>query len=213
MNCGQGRSRTPGLRGSAAKAAVQNDCHRRSGPVPARRRPRLRPARIGGNHSTRKTGAGSARQRAVPGGRRPQPGQPRRHRGGGPTDRRPAASGLGGQAGARRQGLGDRAGQESGVSLADPRLDAASRSRRPIGPPVPSRRGDPYRRRAFPHHSVAAAPGPGGPGRAAARRTGRRRRRPVGVPRVCFTIRGSKASSAGPGRWTRLHRRARFLRA
>ena len=80
---------------------------------------------------------GPQRQRPVPGGRRPQADSQANddQRRGGPADRRPAAPGLGGQAGARRQGPGDRGGQEAGISLEDPRLDApAGRGGLPDGP-------------------------------------------------------------------------------
>ena len=96
-----------------------------TGAVQARGRPTI-PARTWRSRSTRKTGPGAATERAVPGERRPQPGERRPRRGGGPADRRPAAPGLGRQAGARRQGPGDLGGQEAGIPLEDPRLDAAA---------------------------------------------------------------------------------------
>ena len=55
---------------------------------------------------------------------RSQASDDHRRRGGGPADGRAAAPGLGGQAGARRQGPGDRGRQEAGIPLEDPRLDA-----------------------------------------------------------------------------------------
>ena len=147
-------------------------------------RPPTIPARTWRSRSTRKTGPGAATATDGTRGTTTAARRATTSRGGGPADGRAAAPGLGGQAGARRQGPGDRGRQEAGISLADPRLDApAGRGGLPDGPrPRPRVTVIHTGGGNFLIDPEPDAPGARSPGRTPSLRPGRRRRRPVGVP-------------------------------